>query len=115
MFGIKRIVNAFGYSIEGLKSAYKSEAAFRQDLFLFLINAFCVFYFVKEKHSIIWLLFSGLLILLMELVNTAIEYVVDRIGTEKHELSGRAKDIGSSLVLLAIMNLLWSWSILIFY
>lgn len=113
----KRIWNATIYSFKGFKSAFKTEAAFRQDLVCFLINTGLIAYFVfgkADKIWVAWLFFGGLFLLVAELVNTAIEYVVDRISSEVHELSGMAKDVGSAIVFLAVTNLLISWIIYIF-
>ena len=101
--GIKRIINAFGYSFSGFRQTFKSEAAFRQDLafcFVMLILSFFVKVTVVQRLLMVGSLF---LILLMELVNTAIEAIVDRISPDYHELSKKAKDIGSLLVLIAFV------------
>ncbi len=107
--GIKRILKAFVYSYQGFIAAFKSEAAFRQDI------AFCVFWGVfacwlnvPSLHRCL-LLATLLLILLTELINTAIETIIDRISPDYHELSKKAKDIGSLLVLLSFINagLIW--------
>lgn len=107
--GIRRILKAFGYSYEGFKAAFKSEAAFRQDLFLcgvlFLVSWLLSISIVERAM----LISSLLLVLLMELTNTAIEYVVDRISTEYHDLSKKAKDVGSLLVLLSFVNMVVVW------
>lgn len=113
----KRIWNATIYSFKGFKSAFNTEAAFRQDLICFLVNTGFIFYFVvgkSDKIWVAWLFFCGLFLLIAELINTAIEYVVDRISSEIHPLSGMAKDVGSAIVLLAVTNLLISWIIYIF-
>lgn len=114
---IKRIWNATKYSMKGFKSAFKTETAFRQDLICFLINTALIFYFVlghTDKIWVAWLFFCGVFLLFAELINTAIEYVIDRIGTEINSLSGMAKDVGSAIVFLAVINLLISWIIFIF-
>lgn len=113
---LKRIMNATKYSFKGLCSAFKTEAAFRQDLFCFLINTGLIGFFVlgkADKLWVVWLFFCGVLLLITELINTAIEYIVDRIGPEIHVLSGMAKDVGSAIVFLAVINLLISWIIFI--
>lgn len=113
---LKRIWNATKYSFKGFKSAFKTEAAFRQDFIVFLMNIVLIYFFVwakSDKIWIVWLFFCGLFLLICELINTAIEYVIDRIGTEIHPLSGMAKDVGSSIVFLAATNLLISWIIYI--
>ncbi len=107
--GIKRILKAFIYSRDGFTAAFKSEAALRQDLAVFTvfsIIAVCLSMPVWQKA----LLISSLLfIVIMELVNTAVEVVIDRISPDYHELSKKAKDIGSLLVLLSFINALILW------
>lgn len=113
---LKRIINATKYSFKGLSSAFKTEAAFRQDLICFLINTAFIVFFVfgkADKLWVVWLFFCGLFLLVTELINTAIEYIVDRISPDIHVLSGMAKDVGSAIVFLAVINLLISWIIFI--
>ena len=101
--GIKRIMKAFSYSFDGFKSVFKSESAFRQDLlFCFLCGiGLC---FVKINPVMLAIIcFLLFFILFAELVNTAIEVIIDRIGEEYHPLSKKAKDIGSLLVLLSFV------------
>lgn len=107
--GIKRILKAFVYSRDGFISAFKSEAALRQDLAVFTIFsivAMCLNLVLWQKAVLIS---SLLFIVIMELVNTAVEVVIDRISPEYHELSKKAKDIGSLLVLLAFVNAVILW------
>lgn len=107
--GIKRILKAFVYSRDGFISAFKSEAALRQDLAVFVIFsivAMCLNLVLWQKAVLIS---SLLFIVIMELVNTAVEVVIDRISPEYHELSKKAKDIGSLLVLLAFVNAVILW------
>lgn len=107
--GIKRILKAFVYSRDGFISAFKSEAALRQDLAVFVIFSI----FAMCLNLVLWqkavLISSLLFIVIMELVNTAVEVVIDRISPEYHELSKKAKDIGSLLVLLAFVNAVILW------
>lgn len=107
--GIKRILKAFVYSRDGFLSAFKSEAALRQDLAVFAIFSI----FAMCLNLVLWqkavLISSLLFIVIMELVNTAVEVVIDRISPEYHELSKKAKDIGSLLVLLAFVNAVILW------
>lgn len=107
--GITRIINAAGYSWLGFKAAFKHEAAFRQELALTLILAPVALYFGPTTADKAILMASLLFILLVEILNSAIEAVVDRHGDAQHELSGRAKDMGSAAVLLAfiISGLVW--------
>lgn len=113
---LKRVWNATKYSFKGFKSAFKTEAAFRQDFICFLLNIGLIAFFVygkADKIWVAWLFFCGLLLLIAELINTAIEYIIDRISPEIHPLSGMAKDVGSAIVFLAVTNLLISWIIFI--
>ncbi|MBR6356224.1 MAG: diacylglycerol kinase [Alphaproteobacteria bacterium] len=102
--GIKRILKAFTYSFDGFKAVFKSEAAFRQDLLFCLVFGVAFCFLPISNTARVFLFFALFLILFMELINTAIEVIVDRIGEEYHPLSKKAKDIGSLLVLLAFMH-----------
>ncbi len=108
--GVKRILHAAGYSLLGLIAAYKHEAAFRQELWLTIILAPLAIYLGNSGIERALLLGSLFLVLIVELLNSAIEAVVDRISSEHHELSGRAKDIGSAAVMLTLLNLVVIWS-----
>ena len=112
--GIKRILKAFCYSYDGFTATFKSEAAFRQDLLFCFVMGLMLFFLPVRGLALAFMLFSLMLILLMELVNTAIEAVVDRIGAEYHPLSKKAKDIGSLLVLLAFIHWGLVWGIIVF-
>lgn len=107
--GIPRILNAFKYSYDGFISAFKSEEALRQDILIFVIFTIIALFlpicFFKQAILISSLLF----IIFAELTNTAIEVVIDRISEEYHELSKKAKDIGSCLVLLSFINAILIW------
>lgn len=107
--GITRIINAAGYSWLGFKAAFKHEAAFRQELALTLILTPIALYFGPTVADKAILIASLIFILLVEILNSAIEALVDRHGDEIHDLSGRAKDMGSAAVLLAfiITGLIW--------
>lgn len=111
--GFTRIIKASGYSIKGIKATYKHEAAFRQEVAASLILVPLALYLGDSEVERVLLLGSWLLVLLVELINSSIEAVVDRIGPEEHELSGRAKDIGSASVALAIMIAVIVWSLLL--
>ncbi|NMU33930.1 diacylglycerol kinase, partial [Vibrio parahaemolyticus] len=100
--GLKRIVKATGYSIQGLKAAFKHEAAIRQELALLSIAVILAWLVDVGMVERILMIGVVVLVLIVELVNSAIEAVVDRIGIERHELSGRAKDIGSAAVMVAL-------------
>ena len=101
--GFKRIVLAAGYSAKGLRAAFVNEAAFRQELLLALVLVPLALWLDVEPTQRLLMIAALVVVLITELMNSAIEAVVDRIGAERHELSGRAKDIGSAAVLLALL------------
>jgi diacylglycerol kinase (ATP) len=107
--GLTRIINAAGYSWLGFKAAYANEAAFRQELALAIVLAPVALIFGPDYSDKAILLASLVFILLVEILNSALEAVVDRHGDEIHTLAGRAKDMGSAAVLLAfvITGLIW--------
>lgn len=106
---ISRLWPAFLYSWGGLKAAYKHEAAFRQEMVL-AIFFFPLAIYIAEDFVEFAVLFSSIMaILAAELMNSAIEAVVDRVSEDHHELSGRAKDLGSAAVLLAIFYFILIW------
>ncbi|RCW24312.1 MULTISPECIES: diacylglycerol kinase [Vibrio] len=107
--GLKRIVKATGYSIQGLKAAFKHEAAIRQELALLSIAVILAWLVDVGMIERILMIGVVVLVLIVELVNSAIEAVVDRIGIERHELSGRAKDIGSAAVMVALAFSGFTW------
>ncbi|MCK8064964.1 diacylglycerol kinase [Vibrio sp. 1CM7H] len=107
--GLKRIVKATGYSIQGLKAAFKHEAAIRQELALLSIAVILAWLVDVGMVERILMIGVVVLVLIVELVNSAIEAVVDRIGIERHELSGRAKDIGSAAVMVALAFAGFTW------
>ena len=100
--GITRIINATGYSMKGLKSAWINEAAFRQELLLILLLMPLAFWIGDSLNEILLLVCISWLVVIIEVLNSAVEAVVDRIGSEHHELSGRAKDLGSAAVFIAL-------------
>jgi len=112
--GIKRIFLAFGYSIKGIKSAFKYEAAFRQEVLLALILIPIALMVEVSQIERILLISPVILVLIFEIINSAIEAVVDRIGIEFHELSGRAKDMGSAAVLIGLALTAYIWIEILF-
>jgi diacylglycerol kinase (ATP) len=112
--GIKRILLAFRHSFDGLAAAFESESAFRQDLFVCAAGVAALFFIPLEFWERLALGSSLVFILLAELTNTAIESVVDRIGDEYNDLSKKAKDIGSAIVLTTFASVIALW-ILILY
>lgn len=113
--GIKRIFLAFGYSIKGLKSAFKNEAAFRQEILLAIILIPIAFILEVSQIERILLISPIILVLMFEIINSAIEAVVDRIGSEFHELAGRAKDMGSAAVLIGLVLTAYIWIEILFF
>jgi diacylglycerol kinase (ATP) len=113
--GIKRLINAIGYSFSGFKAAFQNEDAFRQEVFLTIVLVPLAFYIANNSLEIVLLLFSTLLVPIVELLNSAIEATVDRISLEQHKLAKRAKDIGSAAVFLSLVNLFAVWLVIIFF
>ncbi|OEE68466.1 diacylglycerol kinase [Vibrio splendidus] len=112
--GLNRILKATGYSIQGLKAAFKHEAAIRQELVLLCAAIVSLVWLDVSMIEAILMLGVVVLVLIIELVNSAIEAVVDRVGVEHHELSGRAKDIGSAAVLVALLFASFTWAFILF-
>jgi diacylglycerol kinase (ATP) len=113
--GIERILKATVYSFKGIRFALVSEAAFRQELTLAVI-LFPLGLWLGETGVEKALLTGVLLVVLMvELLNTGIEVVVDRFGGEHHELSGQAKDVGSAAVFISLMNVLLVWTLVLYF
>jgi diacylglycerol kinase (ATP) len=112
--GLRRLVNAFGYSMAGLKAAYQNEDAFRQEIRLAIV--LLPLAFVLEHDAIGRALMAGsvLLVLMVELLNSAIEATVDRISLENHMLAKRAKDIGSAAVFVSLLNVGLVWGLVLF-
>ncbi|ACE84716.1 diacylglycerol kinase [Cellvibrio japonicus] len=110
--GIARVIDAFGYSMKGFAAAWRHEAAFRQEVVLGLILLPCAFWLARTPVELILLIASIFWVWMAELANSSVEAVVDRTGSEKHELSGRAKDIGSALVFVSLVLLTLIWGII---
>jgi len=111
--GLWRIVKAFGYSWDGFVGAFRSEAAFRQDILFCLFFGAGLFFLPVRGAELAILIFSLIFILFAELVNTAIEVIVDRIGTGYNSLSKKAKDIGSLLVLISFVHWALAWGVIL--
>jgi diacylglycerol kinase (ATP) len=107
--GLGRLVRALGYSMKGLRAAAVHEAAFRQELALAAVLVPVGVWLGRSGVEYALLFGSLLLVLVVELLNSAIEAAVDRVGEERHELSGRAKDLGSAAVLLSLVAGLAVW------
>lgn len=110
--GLKRVLWANYYSYLGVKAAWRSEAAFRQELCLMLVMLPCAFWLGQSTLQYIALIAPLFLVVIVELLNSAIEAVVDRIGTERHNLSGQAKDMGSAAVFFALVLVILSWGLI---
>lgn len=110
--GWRRIWAAAGYSIQGLRAAWINEAAFRQELLLVLLLTPLSFWLGTTTIQRVLLILSLLLVLITELLNSAIEAAVDRIGRESHELSGRAKNMGSAAVLVSLIAAAGVWGLI---
>ena len=113
--GIARIIAAGGYSWQGLTAAWRHEAAFRQELFLSIFLLPLAVWLGESGLESALMIASLFIVLIAEIINSAIEAVVDRFGPEMHELSGRAKDMGSAAVFLALVNVAVVWLLIIFF
>ncbi|GLG83694.1 MULTISPECIES: diacylglycerol kinase [Acinetobacter] len=112
--GLKRILNATAYSISGFKAAYKNEAAFRQIVLINLILIPVSFFLDVTRSEHVLMIIVCLFAMIVELFNSAIEAVVDRVSLEKHQLSKNAKDMGSAaqFVALSIIAITWLFILL---
>lgn len=107
--GLRRVWNALNYSLAGLKAAYLCEDAFRQEVWLALLLIPLAFVLDVSWLGRGLMIASVLLVLVVELLNSAIEAVVDRVGLENHRLAKRAKDIGSAAVLISLVMVACVW------
>jgi diacylglycerol kinase (ATP) len=107
--GLIRIWKALGYSLEGLRAAYKHEAAIRQETPLATLLILFALWLPVSNVAKALMIGSVLLVIIVELLNSAIEAVVDRISLDHHELAKRAKDIGSAAVMVSMVNVLVVW------
>ena len=107
--GLRRLINATGYSLAGLSEAIRNEDAFRQELLLALVMVPLGLWFGPSGTEKALLVGSVLLVLIVELLNSAVEATVDRISLEDHRLAKRAKDIGSAAVMVALLNAAAVW------
>jgi diacylglycerol kinase (ATP) len=111
--GITRLLRAFGYSFQGFRHTWREEAAFRQEVALALIVVPAGLYFGHSGIERAMLVCPMLLILVVEILNSAVEAVVDRSGTERHHLAGMAKDMGSAAVMLSFVLLGTVWLLIL--
>ena len=110
--GLRRIINATFFSMAGFRAAWRDEAAFRQELLLCVVLIPAAFWLGGTAVERSLLIGSCLIVLIVELLNTGIENVVDRFGEERHRLSGQAKDMGSAAVFVSLMLTLVVWSLI---
>lgn len=109
----RRIIKTAGYSLQGLLSTWKEEEAFRVEVLLALVFVPLGLYLGETRVEKVLLLGSIFLVLIVELLNSAVESVVNRVGSEQHDLSGRAKDQGSAAVLLSLFLVFVVWSLVL--
>lgn len=111
--GLKRVIDAFGYTVKGIRAAWRHEAAFRQEAILALLMAPLAFIVGNSPGEYALLLFTLFISLAVEMLNSGLEAVVDRVGEELHPLSGRAKDMGSAAVFFTLSGTATVWLILL--
>lgn len=111
--GITRLINAARFSWQGLRAAFKHEEAFRQEVMASVIFIPLALYLGDNGIEKSLLLGAWILVPIVELLNSAVEAAIDRIGDEPHKLSGRAKDIGSAAVLIALLNAAVIWGLVL--
>ena len=112
--GLRRVVKAAGFSMRGFRSAWRNESAFRQECVIALILAPCAFLLAANLAQAALLIAATGLVLVAELLNSAVEAVVDRVGHERHELAGRAKDMGSAAVFVSLVIMVATWLLVAF-
>lgn len=112
--GVRRLLNAFAYSYDGLCAAYRHEDAFRQEVWLAVLLIPLACFLPSSGIGKALMIASVLLVIIVELINSAIEATVDRISLENHILAKRAKDIGSAAVLMTLLNALLVWGLVLF-
>jgi diacylglycerol kinase (ATP) len=112
--GLQRIVAACGYSIDGLKAAWRGEHAFRQELMVFVPGTIVALLLPVSSFQKLVLVAVLVLVLIVELINSAIEAVVDRVSLERHPLSKNAKDFGSAAVMLVSLLAGATWLVVLF-
>jgi len=111
--GLRRIINATGYSLAGLRDAYEHEHAFRQECLLALVLVPVALFLPVSGLERALMIGAVLLVLIVELLNSAVEAAVDRVSLDRHELAKRAKDIGSAAVFLSLVNVAVVWGLIL--
>ena len=109
--GLRRIVNAFGYSVAGITAAWRYEAAFRQVSLLSVVGGGLLIWMAPPLWSVALIILGHLICLIVELINSAIEAAVNHTSLKQHELAKRAKDLGSAAQLISLINLVILWCI----
>jgi diacylglycerol kinase (ATP) len=112
--GLMRIFRAFGFSMQGFAALWKNEAAFRQELMLAVVMVPAAVWVARNALELSLLLLPLFIVVITEIVNSAVEAVVDRISDEHHELAGRAKDMGSAAVFVALTMTAVIWGIVLY-
>ncbi|MGH8693237.1 MAG: diacylglycerol kinase [Burkholderiales bacterium] len=112
--GLRRIFNALFYSFDGLKAAYRHEDAFRQEVWLAVVLIPLALLLPAPGTGKALMIASVLVVLIVELLNSAVEATVDRVSLEQHRLAKRAKDIGSAAVLFSLINVVVVWMLVLF-
>jgi len=110
--GLRRLVNALSYSLSGLLLAWRDEAAFRQEVILAIVLVPVAFMVPVDMTQRVLLVASVMLVLVVEMINSAIEATVDRVSLDIHPLAKRAKDMGSAAVLFALTNAILIWAMI---
>lgn len=111
--GLRRLMNAFGYSLQGFSAAFKHEDAFRQEVFLAVVLIPLALYLGENRVEQALMITSVLLVLIVELLNSAIEAAVDHTSIERHPLAKQAKDIGSAAVFIALLIVAVVWGLML--
>lgn len=109
--GLRRIVNAFFFSMAGLRAAWVNEAAFRQECLLTVVLSPAGWWLGQNAVERALLIGSCLLVIVVELLNSGIEAAVDRVSMDQHRLAGRAKDLGSAAVLVSLAIVVFVWAV----
>lgn len=111
--GLRRLINAFGYSMNGLATAFRVEDAFRQEVLLASVLIPLALWFDVSGIERAMLIASVMFVLVVELLNSAVEATVDRVSLDSHSLAKRAKDIGSAAVFVALVNAAAIWALVL--
>lgn len=111
--GMQRLVRALGHSVNGWRKVWRDEAAFRQEVMMGVVFILPIFMLSLNRYESLALIVSWLLVLVVEALNSAVEAAIDRIGLDIHELSGKAKDVGSLAVLLMLIIAGLTWFVVV--